>query len=310
MCALQAEGLVVSDVVVLIDREQGGEAHLARHNLKLHAAFKLSAMLEVLQRHKLVTDETADKVRAAQGRAHVYGRCILGSCGGRAAWCMHLRQCHACGTARRAPPSMPLSWARTAAHACMSRLATTTTPPRIAHVAPIHRCASSLPRTRRLCPPPALQQLLRQRPPQHRPSPRGERMPVCTRTGPAAAAWQQQWFWRVAAGSGHVHCVLGLAKPVCMHGDASDALRLPGAVPDRLPYEQRIPLAKCALAKRCFEIMVRKQTNLSVAADVDTAEEMLAIAEKVGGQEPGRGGGCCVRMASTGCPRCALSVCT
>lgn len=56
----------------------------------------------------------------------------------------------------------------------------------------------------------------------------------------------------------------------------------------RLPYEQRIPLARCAMAKRCLEVMVRKQTNLSVAADVDTAEEMLAMAEKVrGGREEG-----------------------
>ena len=42
------------DVVVLIDREQGGEAHLAKAGLKLHAAFKLSAMLAVLLKHKLV----------------------------------------------------------------------------------------------------------------------------------------------------------------------------------------------------------------------------------------------------------------
>ncbi len=51
--------------------------------------------------------------------------------------------------------------------------------------------------------------------------------------------------------------------------------------PASLSYEARIPLAKNAMAKRCLELMVRKKTNLSVAADVDTAEEMLAIAEKV-----------------------------
>jgi len=53
----------VKDVVVLIDREQGGEAHLAANGLKLHAAFKLSAMLDVLQRHGLVDGAVADKVR-------------------------------------------------------------------------------------------------------------------------------------------------------------------------------------------------------------------------------------------------------
>ena len=39
--------LKVSDVVVLIDREQGGESRLAADNLNLHAAFPLSFILEV-----------------------------------------------------------------------------------------------------------------------------------------------------------------------------------------------------------------------------------------------------------------------
>jgi orotate phosphoribosyltransferase len=37
----QKEGLKVSDVVVLIDREQGGRARLASQGLELHAAFTL-----------------------------------------------------------------------------------------------------------------------------------------------------------------------------------------------------------------------------------------------------------------------------
>jgi orotate phosphoribosyltransferase len=37
----QKEGLKVSDVVVLIDREQGGRARLASQNLQLHSAFTL-----------------------------------------------------------------------------------------------------------------------------------------------------------------------------------------------------------------------------------------------------------------------------
>ncbi len=56
-------GLVVKDVVVLIDREQGGEAHLATNNLNLHAAFKLSFLLKVLRKHELVSEGTAQKVR-------------------------------------------------------------------------------------------------------------------------------------------------------------------------------------------------------------------------------------------------------
>jgi uridine monophosphate synthetase len=63
-CTLQKEQLKVTDVVVLIDREQGGAAHLEKHGLKLHAAFKLSAMLDVLQKHNLVDDTVAGNVRA------------------------------------------------------------------------------------------------------------------------------------------------------------------------------------------------------------------------------------------------------
>ncbi|KAG2493995.1 hypothetical protein HYH03_007922 [Edaphochlamys debaryana] len=142
---LKNEGLVVTDVVVLIDREQGGESHLAKNGLALHAAFKLSAMLDVLQKHSLVSDETAKKVRTF-----------------------------------------------------------------------IAENQTTLPST--------------------------------TAAAPAAPA----------------------AAPVA------------APKPKRLTYEARVPLAKCALAKRCLELMVRKGTNLSVAADVDTAEEMLAIADKVG----------------------------
>lgn len=53
----------MSDVVVLIDREQGGEAHLAANGLKLHAAFKLSFLLDVLVKHGCVCIEVAAKVR-------------------------------------------------------------------------------------------------------------------------------------------------------------------------------------------------------------------------------------------------------
>lgn len=48
-----------------------------------------------------------------------------------------------------------------------------------------------------------------------------------------------------------------------------------------LPYEERAKVAQNALARRCLELMARKKSNLSIAADVDTAEEMLELAEKV-----------------------------
>lgn len=44
---VQSVGLQVRDVVVLIDREQGGEARLHSHGLQLHSAFPLSLILQV-----------------------------------------------------------------------------------------------------------------------------------------------------------------------------------------------------------------------------------------------------------------------
>jgi uridine monophosphate synthetase len=41
-------GLIVKDILVLIDREQGGAAELAQHGVKLHAVFTLSQMLDEL----------------------------------------------------------------------------------------------------------------------------------------------------------------------------------------------------------------------------------------------------------------------
>ena len=49
----------------------------------------------------------------------------------------------------------------------------------------------------------------------------------------------------------------------------------------RMSYGARAQVAKNALARQCLELMERKKTNLSVAADVDTAEEMLQLADKV-----------------------------
>ncbi|GAB4821758.1 hypothetical protein N2152v2_008804 [Parachlorella kessleri] len=60
---LEKEGLKVSDVVVLIDREQGGRARLASKNLTLYSAFTLSFILDTLVRNKLVSDEVAAKVK-------------------------------------------------------------------------------------------------------------------------------------------------------------------------------------------------------------------------------------------------------
>ncbi len=55
---LKNAGLKVRDVVVLIDREQGGGEELAKAGLRLHAAIGLAGMLNIL--------EKAGKISAAQ----------------------------------------------------------------------------------------------------------------------------------------------------------------------------------------------------------------------------------------------------
>ncbi|KAG0580517.1 hypothetical protein KC19_4G179000 [Ceratodon purpureus] len=59
---LVAAGLRVAEVVVLIDREQGGPQTLERHGLRLHAALKLTRIVEVLVRFGKLTREVADSV--------------------------------------------------------------------------------------------------------------------------------------------------------------------------------------------------------------------------------------------------------
>ncbi len=134
---LEQVGLKVTDVVVLIDREQGGEARLADDNLKLHSAFTLSYILDTLVKHKLVGADVQAKVRKfiADNQTHT---------GAKAA--------------------------------------------------------------------------------------------------PAPAKAEKK----------------------------------------RLTYEERAPLAKNSLGRQLFELMARKKTNLSVAADVGSPEEMLKLADAVG----------------------------
>ncbi len=59
---LQEEGLIVEDVVVLIDREQGGAEDLARHGLRLHAALTLREIVALLVAAGKLDRETQERV--------------------------------------------------------------------------------------------------------------------------------------------------------------------------------------------------------------------------------------------------------
>lgn len=64
MAPLLAAGLQVQDVVVLVDREQGGPADLAAAGLRLHSIFTMSSLLDVLARRNRVNAESVARVRA------------------------------------------------------------------------------------------------------------------------------------------------------------------------------------------------------------------------------------------------------
>jgi uridine monophosphate synthetase len=66
---LTDEGLIVKDVLVLIDREQGGAAELAARDVTLHAVFTLSQMLDgLVEAGKLTATQREDVLRARQGK--------------------------------------------------------------------------------------------------------------------------------------------------------------------------------------------------------------------------------------------------
>ena len=66
---LTEAGLVVKDIVVLVDRGQGGAAELAAHGLRLHAVFTLGALLEALVRRGAIAADKAAAVRSVLGIA-------------------------------------------------------------------------------------------------------------------------------------------------------------------------------------------------------------------------------------------------
>ena len=72
LAPLSAAGLKVHDIVVLIDREQGGAAELAAHGLHLHSVLTLSTLLDILIRRGRVDADDEQRVRrflAEEGRS-------------------------------------------------------------------------------------------------------------------------------------------------------------------------------------------------------------------------------------------------
>ena len=59
---LEDHGLVVKDVVVLVDREQGGADQLKKAGYTLHSAIKLTELLDYYKQEKKISDEKYNEV--------------------------------------------------------------------------------------------------------------------------------------------------------------------------------------------------------------------------------------------------------
>jgi uridine monophosphate synthetase len=60
--SLRSEGLIVNDVVVMLDREQGGKENLKKQGIALHALLNIFTVLQVLLEEKKITQEAVDNV--------------------------------------------------------------------------------------------------------------------------------------------------------------------------------------------------------------------------------------------------------
>ena len=69
LAPLTDAGLAVRDVVVVVDREQGGARELVERGLRLHAVLTLGQVLDALVRHGRISDKVRGDVRAALGIA-------------------------------------------------------------------------------------------------------------------------------------------------------------------------------------------------------------------------------------------------
>jgi len=66
---LEGAGLRVEDIVVLIDREQGGREYLETRGYRLHAVFGLGKMLDILTQHDHISAAQRDRVMAFLARS-------------------------------------------------------------------------------------------------------------------------------------------------------------------------------------------------------------------------------------------------
>jgi uridine monophosphate synthetase len=64
IAVLEANGLTVRDVVVLLDRDQGGSEELNKHGYSCHADFGLRELIDFYHTSKMITDENYSRTKA------------------------------------------------------------------------------------------------------------------------------------------------------------------------------------------------------------------------------------------------------
>lgn len=60
---LRKEGLVVTNTVIILDREQGGSKNLDSNEVQVKSLFTMSSLIDILVKNGKITDETVIKVK-------------------------------------------------------------------------------------------------------------------------------------------------------------------------------------------------------------------------------------------------------
>lgn len=59
---LTEAGMIVKDVAVLIDRQQGGKEQLSEKGFELHSVLTITQMLDILAKHKIISEQRASDI--------------------------------------------------------------------------------------------------------------------------------------------------------------------------------------------------------------------------------------------------------
>jgi uridine monophosphate synthetase len=70
---LQKEQLIVNDIIVFIDREQGAKQHLESKGFHLHVVFTITEVIQMLLREEKINEQTANSIFTFIKNHKIYG---------------------------------------------------------------------------------------------------------------------------------------------------------------------------------------------------------------------------------------------